>query len=72
MSTQLFLPLPGQKSPAKIWEHFPEPDREKLIMLFAQLIARSARSKSSARKELDHDPDPSADAGQNPNRAPGT
>ena len=71
MPNQLFLPLLGEESLAILWDHFPEPQRDQLIVLFAQLIARAVRNKPSGRKESDHDPDPSRDAGQDPSRTSG-
>ena len=42
MNKQRTLPLTDQAALESLWEHFPEPNRDELVKLYAQLIARVA------------------------------
>jgi len=53
MHKQRTLPLTDQAAIEGLWERFPEPNRDELVKLYAQMIARVAveLSKPSGRKE---------------------
>jgi len=42
MPQQRRLPFPEETALESLWEHFPEPNRQELVALYARLLARLA------------------------------
>ena len=53
MPQQRRLPFPEETALEDLWEHFPEPNRQELVVLYARLLAQVAieRSRPASGKE---------------------
>ena len=48
MNKQRTLPLTNEATIESLWERFPQPNRDELVKLYAQLIARAAVGVSNS------------------------
>jgi len=56
MRKQLLLPVPGVATLEALWIRFPERCRNEVLVLYAQLIARAAKTAAPPqKKEPAHD-----------------